>query len=187
MCFEGWNCCWHWGQDFCMDIPSSRYICYMLLVIDVLFCHSDIKLLQSLTFLSWNNVVKIRKWRVHSNSSLRKWPKVWTTFWFFSRQGESGARWPPNSHSLDVSIQCWKGWRNHLSKFSGMAVALPLQYAFVFREKTELYFLFVANCDNVVFCSLNLEKRMTAGLIVLERVMQVDICYRLIFMSIYHE
>ena len=68
-----------------------------------------------------------------------------------------------------------------------MAVALPLQYAFVFREKTELYFLFVANCDNVVFCSLNLEKRMTAGLIVLERVMQVDICYRLIFMSIYHE
>lgn len=59
--------------------------------------------------------------------------------------------------------------------------------AFVFW-KTVIYFIFVANCDYFVFCSLkNLKKRMTAGLIVLIRVMQVGNCYWFIFMSIDHE
>lgn len=98
--------------------------------------------------------VKIRKWRIHSNSSLWEWSKVWTTFWFFSRQGESGVRWPPNRHSLDVFIQCWKGWRNHLSKFRGMAVVLLLRCLCFLKNSNIFYFC----CQLWLLCLLQFKE-----------------------------
>lgn len=120
-----------------MDIPSSRYICCVLIVIDVHYLFKIIKLPHLLNFLK--TVVNIRKWRVHSNSALWEWSEVWTTFWLFSRQGEPGVRWPPSSHSLDVFIQCWKGWRNHLSKFRGMAAVLKILSAFILQKMETNY------------------------------------------------
>lgn len=115
--FEGWDSSQYWGQDRCMDFSSTRYNHYPLAADFLLFnnvCWRNfVSTVSNLVFL-------IRKWGSHANTALWAWSKVWATFWFFSRQNESTARWSSNCYSVNVFVSCWEGWWNCLSQLRSM-------------------------------------------------------------------